>query len=84
MNIEIVRAENGYFIKRWTPAGESITGEAETDGIVFENLEEDEGGEVEAFVRLCWFLDEEIGPTTTKYSAKRVAIGVEAGEDYER
>lgn len=50
---------------------------------VFEAGEYDENGEVDCFVNLLRFILEQHGPSTSRYSAKRIYIEVRPGDKYE-
>jgi hypothetical protein len=74
MKFEIRRVQNGVVLR------------AEPDGadpgeeIVYQ---EQEDGEVEAFADFLRHLVEHYGPTTSRYSPKRISIRIDPGDKYE-
>lgn len=68
----IKKVENGYILE--TTCGD------ETSTKVIEAKSEDE--EVDAFRDLLWELNEAIGPMTSRYSGKRIAIMIEPGDKH--
>lgn len=50
--------------------------------MVFEN-DENQDEDLGAFIRMLRLLNDEIGPTTSRYSKERIAIGIEPGDKYE-
>jgi hypothetical protein len=74
MKFEIRRVQNGVVL-RVEPDGEEPGEE-----IVYQ---EQEDGEVEAFADFLRHLVEHYGPTTSRYSPKRISIQVEPGDKYE-
>lgn len=76
MNFNIRKAKNGYILK--------VTDfvDDETEEIVFQE-KYDEDDEIECFADFLQVLNENYGPTTNRYSAKRIYIRVEPGDKYE-
>jgi hypothetical protein len=75
MKFEIRRAKNGAVLRI-----EPDHPDAEVEEVVYQESETDE---IEAFADFLRFLDEHYGPTTSRYSPKRVRILVEPGDKYE-
>lgn len=75
MKFEIRRATNGAILRVETDAPE-----AATDEVVYQEWEEDE---IEAFADFLRHLLDHYGPTTSRYSAKRIYVVVEPGDKYE-
>ena len=73
MKFEIRGANNGVILRI------DIDGE-EAQEIVYQ---EREGGEIEAFADFLRTIVDDFGPTTSRYSPKRIYIRVEAGDKYE-
>lgn len=74
--IKIKMVRNGWIL-------EDKTDEEFTQRYAFEYIDDFRNGEkseVEAFVRLLWVLNDLYGPTTSRYSAHRVAIRIEKGD----
>jgi len=76
MRFDIRFATNGVILR--IEADEDAGSVAEE--IVFQ---ETDGGEIEAFAELLRAVDENYGPTTSRYSPKRIRILVEPGDKYE-
>ncbi|MFA4873836.1 MAG: hypothetical protein WC956_05450 [bacterium] len=76
MQFEIRRVKNGVILNVRQSAEES----SEAEEIVYQEKYEDE---VECFAQFLRLLDEEYGPTTSRYSPKRIYIRVEPGDKYE-
>lgn len=76
MIFDIRRAKNGYILEIIHKAEE--TGEAEE--VVFQEKYDDE---VECFADFLRLLKDEYGPSTGRYSPKRIHITVEPGDKYE-
>ena len=51
----------------------------EAQEIVYQETEDDE---VNAFASFLWLLNDYYGPSTSRYSAKRIRITVEPGDKY--
>ena len=77
MRFEIRHAQNGWILRVETPHSESV----EADEVVCQEKHEDE---VECFADFLRILNEEFGPSTSRYSPKRIFIRVEPGDKYER
>ena len=77
MRFEIRHAQNGWILKVETPHSEGV----EADEMVCQEKYEDE---VECFADFLRILNDEFGPSTTRYSPKRISISVEPGDKYER
>tara|TARA_R100001594_G_scaffold142282_1_gene189052 strand:+ start:248 stop:520 length:273 start_codon:yes stop_codon:yes gene_type:complete len=82
VNIDIMPVSNGYVCEVWREEEEVFDEEPALETYVFEGLIETDDGKVECFERLLWWLNEEIGPTTDRHSAKRLTIGTEPGDKY--
>ena len=76
MRIEVRRARNGWIVRVEEPSFE----DDEADEIVHEEKYDDE---VECFADFLRTLDEELGPSTSRYSPKRIYIRVEPGDKSE-
>jgi len=74
LKFEIRRVQNGAVLR--------VESEGEYSGeeIVYQ---EQEDGEIEAFAAFLHHLVEHYGPTTSRYSPKRITIRVEPGDKYE-
>lgn len=74
MTISIEKVENGYVLKY------------QVDDLfltrVVECQAEIEDSEVETFRSLLWEINEILGPSTSRYSPKRISIGTEPGDKY--
>lgn len=75
MRFEIRRAKNGLILTAIDQNDEN--GKEE---IVYQEKEEDE---VECFADFLRLLDDTYGPSTSRYSPKRIYIKVEPGDKYE-
>ncbi len=75
MKFEVRNANNGLVLRI-----ESEDPEAETEEIVYQ---ESESGEIEAFADFLRILLDNYGPSTSRYSPKRIHIVVEPGDKYE-
>jgi hypothetical protein len=73
---EVRRAQNGWVLRIERPAA---TG-AEITELVYQERYDDE---VECFADFLRALADEFGPTTSRYSPKRLYITVEPGDKYE-
>jgi len=76
MRFEIRRASNGWILKVEEPSSE----DAEADEVVHEEKHEDE---VECFADFLRTLNEDLGPSTSRYSPKRIYIRIEPGDKFE-
>ena len=76
LRCEIRRARNGWILKVERPSFE----DGEPDEVVCEERHEDE---IECFSDFLWALNEELGPSTSRYSPKRICIRVEPGDKCE-
>jgi hypothetical protein len=74
MKFEIRRVQNGAVLRV-----ESY-GEDSGEEIVYQ---EKEDGEIEAFTDFLRHLVEHYGPTTSRYSPKRISIRIDPGDKYE-
>lgn len=73
MIFEIRKARNGYVLK--------VSGREDApEEIVCREKYDDE---VECFADFLRYLDEEYGPSTSRYSQKRITINVEPGDKFE-
>lgn len=73
MKFEIRMAENGAILRVDPGEGEPV------EEVVFEDQVE---GEIEAFVQFLHHLLDNYGPSTSRYSPKRIRISVEPGDKY--
>lgn len=73
MKFEIRRAKNGYIMtaQETEPPNE----------IVYQESFEDE---IESFAAFLRFLNDEFGPSTSRYSPKRIYVVVGPGDKYEK
>jgi hypothetical protein len=76
MIFDIRRAKNGCILKFI----HSAEGTSEMEEVVFQEKYDDE---VECFADFLRLLNEEYGPSTSRYSPKRIYITVESGDKYE-
>lgn len=76
ITIQIRRAKNGLVLKVISKGGES-----EGKEIVYQEKYADE---VECFADFLRYLDEKYGPSTSRYSEKRIYISVNPGDKYEK
>jgi len=74
MKFEIRRVQNGAVLRVET------NGEDSGEEIVYQGQED---GEIEAFADFLRHLVDHYGPTTSRYSPKRITIRVEPGDKYE-
>ena len=74
MIFEIRRVRNGIILK---VADKDLS---EVNEIVYQEKYDDE---VECFADFLRYLDEEYGPTTSRYSEKRIYIKVEPGDKFD-
>lgn len=75
MNIDIRSAKNGLILR--VRCRDDV---AEAEEVVHQ---QDEDDDVEAFAAFLNFLADEYGPTTSRYSPKRIQIRVAPGDKYE-
>ncbi len=75
MVFEIRRAKNGYILK--VVNTENVATEAEE--IVYQEKYDDE---VECFAEFLRYLNDEYGPSTSRYSEKRIHISVCPGDKF--
>lgn len=74
MKYEFEHAANGIVLKVF-----------DVDGTIEETLvyQERDDDEVEAFAEFLWDLSERCGPSTSRYSPRRIVIRIEPGDEYE-
>ncbi len=53
------------------------------EGELLYQSSDDDTDEVDRFAEFLWAVNEHYGPTTSRYSAKRVRISIEPGDKYE-
>ena len=75
MRVEIRRVRNGVLLRV-----EPVEAGEEAEEYVYQ---ETELGEIEAFAEFLRLLLDEYGPTTSRYSPKRIHVIVEPGDKYE-
>ena len=75
MKFEIRPAKNGLVLK----VEHGREGE-EPEEIVYQ---ESDGNEIEAFADFLHFINDHYGPSTSRYSAKRIHITIEPGDKWE-
>lgn len=75
MKFEIRHAANGVILRVETDAPD-----AAVDEVIYQEREDDE---IEAFADFLRHILDHYGPTTSRYSAKRIHIVVEPGDKYE-
>ncbi len=75
MKFEIHRATNGAILRV-----ETDTQDTPPEEVVYQEREDDE---IETFADFLRHLLEHYGPTTSRYSAKRIHIVVKPGDKYE-
>jgi hypothetical protein len=75
MKFEIRRVQNGAVLRV-----EPNCPDAEPEEVVYQETETDE---IEAFAEFLRYLVDHYGPSTSRYSAKRIYIRVEPGDKYE-
>ncbi len=76
MIFEIHRAKNGHILKIIDKKDNS----SKHEEIVYQEKYDDE---VECFAEFLRYLDEEYGPTTSRYSEKRIHIIVKPGDKFD-
>lgn len=74
MKFEIRSTKNGALLRV-----EHDNHEGETEEICYQEID---GGEIEAFADFLRLLDEHYGPSTSRYSPKRIYISVEPGDKH--
>ena len=75
MKFEIRRVRNGALLRV-----EAETPDEEADEIVYQETETDE---IEAFADFLRLLLEHYGPSTSRYSPKRIHVVIEPGDKFE-
>jgi len=78
MRFELRNAKNGAILRMEYDIGD----EAEAEELVYQEADEEEN-EVEAFADFLRAIDEHYGPSTSRYSKRRIFIRVEPGDKYE-
>lgn len=81
MKLEIQSAGNGWIVTCKTGSPED-----QDEIMVFEgadNCEVDPNQDVDKFADLLWYVSAQMGPSTGRYSPKRIKISVEPGDKYE-
>ena len=76
MRFEIRRAKNGWILKAEQPSSEANT----VDEVVCQ--EEYGDDDIECFADFLRVINEEFGPSTSRYSPKRIYVRVEPGDNY--
>ena len=76
MRFEIRHATNGWILKAEVPSSEGV----EVNEVV---CQEKYDNEIECFADFLRVLDEEFGPSTSRYSPKRLYIRVEPGDKHD-
>ena len=76
MRFEIRHATNGWILKAEVPSSEGV----EVNEVV---CQEKYDNEIEFFADFLRVLDEEFGPSTSRYSPKRICIRVEPGDKHD-
>ena len=74
MKFEIRHAQNGAILRV-----EHDYPEGETEEICYQ---ETEGGEIEAFADVLCYLNENYGPSQSRYSPKRIYIRIQPGDKH--
>jgi hypothetical protein len=72
MKFEIRPAQNGIVLK--------VDHGDEDEEIVYQ---ESDGNEIEAFADFLHFINDHYGPSTSRYSPKRIHITIEPGDKFE-
>lgn len=80
MIFEMRRAKNGYVLKVTDPEAKDF---GEEEVVCQEEYSDDEGNEVERFADFLRYLSDHYGPTTSRYSPKRIYIRVAPGDKHE-
>jgi hypothetical protein len=75
LRCEIRRARNGWILKVEHPSFEA----GEPDEVVYEEKHDDE---VECFADFLRSLNDEFGPSTSRYSPKRIYVQIEPGDKH--
>ncbi len=73
MVIKVRQAKNGLIL-------EAVVGDSPLEEVAYQERYDDE---VECFADLLRLLDEHFGPTTSRYSPKRIYVRVEQGDKLE-
>ena len=76
MRFEIRRATNGWILNAEVPSSEGV----EVNEVV---CQEKYDNDIECFADFLRVLDEEFGPSTSRYSPKRLYIRVEPGDKHD-
>ena len=76
MRFEIRHATNGWILKAEVPSSEGV----EVNEVV---CQEKYDNDIECFADFLRVLDEEFGPSTSRYSPKRLYIRVEPGDKHD-
>lgn len=76
VSVSIAPARNGWVLTIRRPQDE------EPETAVYQESYDHED-EIEAFADLLWFLNDEYGPSTSRYSPKRIVIRIEPGDKCE-
>ncbi len=77
MRFELRRATNGVVLRIEDDIGEQV----ETEEFVYQEAD-DESNDIEAFADLLRAVNEHWGPSTSRYSAKRIYIRVGPGDKH--
>ncbi len=76
MTISIKKADNGYIIRHFDDELGKET------NVVIEQRDNSEEEEIETFRSMLWELNEIMGPSTSRYSAKRISITTIPGDKH--
>ena len=76
MKFEIRAVQNGAILRVETDGHDGT----ESEELAYQEID---GGEIEAFADFLRALDEHYGPSTSRYSPRRIYILVEPGDKYE-
>ena len=76
MRFEIRHAKNGWILNAEVPSSEGV----EVNEVV---CQEKYDNDIECFADFLRVLDEEFGPSTSRYSPKRLYIRVEPGDKHD-
>ena len=80
--VRIIRVENGYIVEVPDYDIYDVNTGIMIRKEVFEDIE-DELGDIDSLVDALRFIEDQIGPSTSRYSKKRVKISIEPGDKYE-
>ena len=75
MIFEIRHAKNGFILK--------VIDKKDTEGLNEIVYQEKYDDEIECFADFLHFLNEHFGPSTSRYSEKRIYISIEPGDKFE-